>query len=1226
MASGFNLVATSTSSGFSLYEAAYQADTYWCGYVIPPTGTTPPDSISYADSLKSVYSRGSYTPLYAGSYLYAATRPPTLGSDPSSFIDAVIAYLKGQKLNPGSQTILWLAGVDPLTFGQPFGGYCIVFTCSATGGSFSTTGNWNAQLGQNFVFDILANVKMQIEPQSGDRLQFTVPISYSQGIGFQLGRTNAGISVTGDASTNSAYLPFTGAGAGCCQFAATLQSTVTFGVSGLPLGFLYSAVDSSGGTSQPVNFMYPAFSIAELPATLRCIGTVDVLDPFNQAMPEAVLQSGGLRTGFVLPVGTSLPSCLRNTPGNQISLLPLGGSSVILPTIPPKAGALALTTGASAPSNPATAAPAFTLTGQFAVSAAQQPAGATVQLLCGIYGSEFISLTSYDPKASANDMLLFYLASPAYAPVFPFQTASLNAPSSGNVVTPLTPTATTAWASVVQGATAAPTYHAEPAGSPQFGFPANPGDGAIILQSAPPALPVPQGAIHAFPLVPYAGITGITPSGTTLASFESSILAATRKQIISGGATQTWAARANALTASRARRAAAMSGAALTDDPDPQKPKYVTTPQGLIATVDSSSGAYLSVALGQTIANAGAELPFEFVHPTTDLADALQTNQLFLVVVNPDNLVDTPADFNNAVEIAGWSMSAKIGLGVSATQYANVMVLKYCEGSFKSRIVNPNQWTAQANFSLPAGIDPGSSIAGVCYTGLSSWMQTLVTAAEDAVSANPQSPYVNFVQVVNDPSWNGVLVLQANLDANSLPAGLAGIVAGIDLSRFVAHHFGFTASRVSVNSDGTITFNGNSSTFGLVDYINPTFAANLAQGLPPDTPIALPVADNYAFSVLQLQVLFDNAVIKSFVSYIELGADALFDTTVLTTTFNGTLMPNNGVVLDGSYIDQNGTGIYIFVQALPTIFALDSNVLRAVAFNRVQFNCLGTIDNGATVLNRFLVWGHFDFAALKDTLSAPLDILSFGDPSADGAGAPAGTGLSFSNLLIDMTYPQTTPNAVTFVENTQGLSYDLRDSQYRDGSLFPKFALQLSGFIAATGNQQPTDYGFLSVGTAIETAPLGNPWYGITYNVTMGGPGALASAMGFSSSMLLAWSPATLSTDKKFAVFTGLSLPGAAPGAKLLSVQGVFKVSVDSIVLSLQTVPDGKDTKTTYYCLKLGNIGVKILGIAKLPPNATINFFLFGDPGSTGSLGWYAAYNASKPSSPPSGALPAPKQ
>jgi hypothetical protein len=1216
MATGFTFVATSAKSGFSLYEADYQADMYWSGYLIPAPAGTPPQSIDYTDSLRSVFNKGVYTPVYPGSFLFAPTRPPGLSSDPASFIDGVVSYLKSQNLIAGSQTILWLPAVAPLTFGQPFAAYCIVFSCNGQNGRFIATGNWNAQMGQNFTFNILLNATLQIAA-SGDRIQFSVPTSYSQGIGFARAHTNLGIAVTGGASSLSAYLPFTGNSAGCCLFTATVQPAVTFGAGGLPLGFLYSALDSSGGGAQTDNFYYPAFSIADLPASLACIGTVDVLDPFNQAMPATVLQAGGLRTGFVLPGGTPLQSCLRNVPGNQIGLLPLGRGAVVPAEIPRQAGAFALTTGATVPGNPANAVPALTLTGRFAISAAQQAAAAPVQLLCGLYGSDFISLTSYDPDAAGNDALLFYLASPAYAPVFPFAVATLNAPSSGNVVTALTPAAATAWVTVVQGAATAPAYHAEPAGSPQFGFPADTGGAAIVLQSRPPALPVPQGVSHAFPMVPYAGITAVTPSGATLASFESSILAATRKQIISGGAQQTWAARASALTASRTRRRAAEPN--LAAEPPPGT-AYVSTPQGLIATVDTTTGTYLSVALGQTLSAAGTALPFAFSHPTIAMQDALQTNQLFLVVVNPANLVDVPADFQNAVEIAGWSMAAEVGVGVSATQYANVMILKYCSGSFKSRIVNPNQWTAQANFSLPAGTDPNSDLAGVSYTGLSSWLQGLVATAEAAVAANPNSPYANFVNLVNDPAWNGVLVLQANLDANSLPAGLAGIVAGIDLTRFVAHHFGFTASRVSVNADNTITFNGNSSTFGLVDYINPTFAANLAMGLPPDTPIALPVADNYAFSVLQLQVLFDNAAIKSFVSYIELGAGALFRTAVLTTTFNGTLMPSNGVVLDGSYIDQNGTGIYIFAQGLPTIFALDSNVLRAVAFNRVQFNCLGTIDSGATILNRFLIWGHFDFTALNDAAGQPLDILSFGEPGADSAKAPSGSGLSFSSLLIDMTYPQTTPNAVTFVENTQNLSYDLPDSQSRDGSLFKGFALQLSGFIAATGKQRPADYGYLTVGTPIDAMSLGNPWYGVTYNVTMGGPGALASAAGFNSSLLLAWSPASAADDKKYAVFTGLSLPGAAPGAKLISLQGVFKVSVDSLALSRQQVPG--DESSYYYCLRLNDIGLKILGIVKLPSDSSINFFLFGDPGGTGSLGWYAAYIAAAPQA----ALPPPGQ
>ena len=81
---------------------------------------------------------------------------------------------------------------------------------------------------------------------------------------------------------------------------------------------------------------------------------------------------------------------------------------------------------------------------------------------------------------------------------------------------------------------------------------------------------------------------------------------------------------------------------------------------------DLKSGYRLSNMLKREDAS-GGELPFTFINPTIALQDALQTNQLFLVVVNPTNLVDVPADFENVVEIAGWSMAAKVGIGVSAT-------------------------------------------------------------------------------------------------------------------------------------------------------------------------------------------------------------------------------------------------------------------------------------------------------------------------------------------------------------------------------------------------------------------------------------------------------------------------------------------------------------------------------------------------------------------------------
>ena len=1200
MGAEFTFVATSDTSKATLYEAAWQAHQYWAGYLLPDNGVSPPQIISYSDSLSAIHVHGVWSPVYAGWYLFAPKRPSALDLNPDAVIDNIQNYVQTQKLDTGSQVILWIQHVDPLTFGAQFASYSIVFTCNASYGTFSTTSNWNAQLGQDLSFNILANVALKIDKSSGS-LQFSVPVDYVQGIAFQRADTSMGITLLEDDCGINAYLPFTGTNVGCCLFSATIKPVVTFGTGGLPVGFFYSATETTSTVADA--FTYPVFAAAALPATLLCNASVDVLDPFNQLMSPSALTSGVLRTGFALAANVALPSFFSDVQGNAISLWPLAGATAQAPQLGLQAGALALTTNAMVPSDPAAAVPCLTLTGRFGVNAAKQEFCQPVELLCGIFGSERIALAGYDPAAveNENDSLLFCLGGHANAPVFPFLPASLDQPDSGAVTARLDGQRTTAWASVVQGGAATPSYSAEPEGSPMFGFPTDIGEGVIILESQPPSLPIPQGFANAFPLVPYAGLKGQGLSGETLASFESTILAPTRKQIISAAATETWAARASACARSYQARLDRLAGLTAAVE---AAPLYRATPHGMIATIDPDSGAYLSVNLGQTLADDGTALPFGFLNLSIALQDALQTNQLFLVVVNPTNLVRTSGDFENILNIAGWKMKADVGTGVSATAYANVMVLKYCSGSFASRISNPNLWTAQADFSLPAGV--GSDEAGVCYTGLSAWLQDLVIKAKAAVDDNPQSPYANFVDVVHDAEWNGVLVLQATLDASSLPAGLKGISAGIDMSQFKAHHFGFTASRLSSNRDGTITFKGNSRTFGLVDYANPTFAANLAMKVPPDTPIALPGAGNYAFCVLQLQSLFENSVIAIFKSYIELAANIVFGTSVTTTSFGGYTMPINAVVLDGSYIDQGGAGIYVFVQATPTIFTLDSNVLRAVAFDRVQFNCLGTIDDGATVLNRFLIWGHFDFAALFDTNGAPLDILSFGDPASEAGQTPTGQGLGFSSLLIDMSYPQTTPGAVSFVETTQTLSYDLSDSQYRADSLFPGFSLELSGFIAATDGQQPTDFGYLTVGAPLDLIPLGDPWYGVIYNVTMGGPGALASAAGFSSSLLLAWSPASGAADTAHSLFTGLSLPGTAPGAKLISLQGVFKVAVDGIALSRQQVPDGSDF---YYCLRLANIGVKILGVAKLPPDGSINFFLFGNPGSNSGLGWYAAYN-----------------
>ena len=1179
----FNFLATDPTSQASLYEAPRVAMGAWSGYLLPATGDTPPASISFGDSL---------SPDNTASYLFAHTRPPALDTDPADFINKVYQYLS---MNTASSTILWLKGVAPLEFG-PLSNYGMTILYNSVDQSFTTNSNLNVRLGQNLLFNILLGTGVYIDEQNG-MLRLSAPVGTPPAIAFQRGQSDLGIRVTGGNGFIRNFIPFIGNNTGCCTFTANIDASATFAASGLPINLQYST-DGQGGSQQ---FIYPALSApAQLPYSITWMGTVDPTDPYNQKLTSAAQLAGVLRSGFLPTSAPALPSAFVNDYGNAINLIALGASDGQPPVPGLQSGALAFSTNAAAPADPLFANATLTLAGRFGMSVTGLAAAVPAKLLCGIFGSERIAFSNYDPNAdiTANDYLLYRTGAAAYAPIFPFTDATLDNPNSGAVTTVLNATCQTSWATILQGGSRTVAYQAEPGGSPLYGHARMGKSESPLLPSAPPEIPLPQGAAQAFPLVPYAAMSSNGPDAQTLAAFESSILAATRKRIISQGATGLWQARS---LARQSQQAAKMKGIA-TDD----NIAYRTTPQGAIATISTvpaDHSAFLSVTLGQT----GGALPFGFELPDMALQDALQTNQLFLVAVNPANLSSAPSVFRNKINIAGWSMSAEVGQGVTPTVYRNVMLLKYCSGSFKERIKNPNAWSSAAEFSLPANTDSG--MQAVAYTGLSQWLQDYVTAAELLVASNSNSPYRHFVELVNDPQWNGVLVLRADLEPSSLPPGLQGIVAGLDLQRFTAHHFGFTASRVNLQSDGSLIFNGDSSSFGLVDYLDPQFAANQIAGLPADTPIALPQTGNYAFRVLQLQVLFDNAAIKTFKSYIQLGVNRLLSSDVTLTTFAGKRAPFNGVVLNGSYIDQNGTGVYIFEQSSSTVFALDSNVLDAVAINRIQFNCLGNVDGGATVLNRFIALGTLNFAALKDINKSTMDVLSFG--ATEVTALPQGEGLAFSNLVIDMRYPQTTPNAVVFTEVTTNLAYDLQGSSIRDASLFQGFGLELNSFIAASDGQRPADFGFLPVTTALNLTTLDGPWYGVVYNVTMGGPGALASAAGFSSRLLLAWSPASLAGEDSHALFVGLSLPGAAPGAKLISLQGIFKVSIDNISLMRQKVP-GTSNDAYYYCLRLDNIGIKIFGIAKLPPDANIQFFLFGDPDNTGSLGWYAAYVADK--------------
>lgn len=1132
----------------------------WRGYVMPKG--TPPASLPASLSPTDAFDKN------AGHYLFAPSEPVSLRSDPSGFVAALYDFLFAvEQRNFVGRALLWLPA-SSLPAPTSFNDYGLRISL---GVPCQVQNNLNLQLGDHLTFFINFGTFVKYDADFNALRLKSGNIGISMGFNDKL-QADSGLQLT-PALQPLAYVPLDGSQAASLTYALIYNALPALRY--FQTGFAY--VVNTGNGNNILN--YPVFNPVGMPAQLNMGGVLDPLDPLNQNISAPQLAAGLIRTGltFAAPGSTLLPSQWRNTAGNPINLVPLNGLDANGWPLPHAASLVFCDDGASY---------SLTLSGDYGLSLPNVPAATAGQnLLCGIFGTEWLSFTNYNPAASPadNDRMRLLAAQSAYAPVFPFQTSSLVSPTSGAVTDLLTKAYRTSWSNLIAGAST-PAYSAQPDGSPLYGQAATDGD-TVLLAPTAPRTPLPQDPGFAFPLVPYAGMTSST--SVNLTQFESEILAASRKSLIS----------AATLPGKQAARLKRLQRALTATT---EKPDRATTPQGLLVDLDPDGVGYRKVLLARS-KSAESLLDFAFEQPTNELHEALQTNQLFLVGVNSQPFIDQSATFSNELEIADWRFIANIGVGVQTTSYRNVLIMKYCSGSLKERIDNPNRWTMPETFSKTADLVPG--LETLAYTGLSQWLQDFIGAAELKAAATSDSLYADFVAQVNDPDWNGFMVLNADLPLDSLPEQLAGIAAGIDYSRFLAHHFGASVSRIS-HQDDTLDIQGISNLFGLIDYQNPAYEQAQANGADADMPIALAKAEGYAFSVLQLQALFRQSRLVTFNSRIQLSLDRLFGSPILATLRAAEPCAVNAMVLDGSALQQNDTTTYVFEQSQSYLFNLDSNVLPAASVNRIQFNTLGSPDGGVTTASRFLLWGKLDFALLK-TSAGPFDLLSFGSDD----GSPSNQGLAYTNLQIGMSFPSATPNAVGFNFNPDNLGFDPVTSQVRGKSLYKGFTLQLKQFIQAPEQKKPADYGFLPVlPQDLALKALSGAWSGIVYKVTMGSPGALVSGTGFESDLLIAWSPGSKSTDANPMLFVGLSLPGAAPSASVFSLQGIIKVSTGPIKLLYQTIPGQPDPQAKFFNLQLTDIGIKILGIAKLPPGATLQFFLFGDPQSSGSLGWYAAY------------------
>lgn len=1193
-------------------RAAGDARLYWLagaswsgaggfGLVLYPSSTGAPPTLSLASSFIN----------YPGYYVSIAIRPAQ--SEESAFVDAVLAL--GQRLGPAR--FLWLAGPSPdsdwlrraVYLSQPAG---------ATTGTvqrpsvfefgryrFSVSAGQSVQAGSTgFSFDASGSGNLPafqlLTDQKAWRLQ--------QAVG-------------------GAALSVSGAMAGTFQLNLSLDATANPGGIGdyelLDVGFrvgLADPTDPAGVLLQSLR--YPLFrGVSSSPVAMTLsLDPAGILDPtrtlLRYAAKPAIMathytsQVGYPVTIFADPINPAMPSGLafQRTPRSTAE------TAVDDPLYLAPTGLFTLMVG----------------TGNSTVTPA-------ARLTAGISGSEFFGFDS-----ASGFPIVFMPGRPAFAPDFPptarqpdgdrSEPARRQLPAADRPQ--LTEFGTTAYASIGPPPGYKAWYYAQPEGGAFFHIrstqsvldepPAAGGsDLTPYLQLLELKSDVVTGAGAGYPLLPYAGAQGDL---VLMRSLEAQILSPLRR-------------------------------AALGESPDgpllaeqaPQ-PIEAITPQGMLAGIlpNSSWGSLvLSPPAPKT------KLPrLAFNTPSATFRNALQSNQLFMVIANPDELLAN-SDFNywitdavlgdlarlsgpetvpsdviatlalkarepqtslagfttmidalltgeNAryratvikysmyfeLAVEGWRFRMSPLLWRDQLRRPPVLIIKYANGSLYDFVQNTGAW------AWPAAATLDGSIAATQWL-LTSILDSAIAEVAELGSASNLAGFVTDIAL--NPSWTGVLMVNANVPFSSVPPELAGLAAGIQGDQFRAHHVGISVTPAQLNQQYRTLSLDDSSVFGLIDYSD---LADIAH-----------IDGEFDFKVLLLQVLFVNSAVATFAGRIELFINQLFGELVIL--YNS--VHYNNLILNGSYQREGGAGHYVFATSAVSQYgssmagvggSSEQVVLLSTEIDRAQFVTASRDSTADSILqNRFLLQGKLRFSELEG-----FDAFSFG-PTLDRDGVQLADGyLVFSSASIDMQAPVNAPQDRVFHFNLEEISFDPAASVARPASFYQRFPMQPAGIVQAPAGQSPRQLGYLPLATPLTQPGLVGPWFGLQYAVDLGTLGALSSAPALVAVILAAWSPG----GSQGQVNVALKLPGVASARSLLPIEGVLDLGFGSVELTADGATASPPDPA--YVLRFRNFYLRLFGW-KFPPGQNL-IALFGNPDAAsqpaatdrGALGWYAAY------------------
>ena len=934
----------------------------------------------------------------------------------------------------------------------------------------------------------------------------------------------------------------------------------------LECGPMYFAPGSDGG--DVIATRYPTFLSGDDGTHVAVTAFADVA---QQMQPE--------RTYFVL-TDTSLKSGFSSVLGRQITLAPRDGSND-----PQK-----LSTRFVLADRPVTGpgkAEAYFLTPMGAVSMTQGGSASAGELLCAYSATESFTFEN-------GDVLHFWPGKPAWLVNSP---ESVSDKGDKTAAVYLDEQATTSWISLTSDAVQT-TYFSQPQGSPIYEDDGKTGTEAketYKLKFKPiPAWPaLGTDATNAIcppvPMVPYGGLPSLTK--TTSGPFthlESKGINPARRQVLSQS-------NPHQSLAPMMKVAAGAQAGELTN---------AMTPLGLVGGFDDNN-LWMTTHFAVSGAQNDHKLQFE------DMGDAIRSafyqNQIFMVI-DQDRSDSTPlftfGKSDATVELSDWFFDLRLR-GKDPDGVPPILIIKFFrDKSIKDLVSDRALWEAATTFSS----DPKSR---------ESQILDIIDTAEAAVKKDPNSIYANFVKVVNDPGFTGLLALNTALDLQELPAVIKALLGGMvdekgnsNIAAFRAHHVGVSISDTGNNDCVELD---SSSVFALVDYEDPgttntSLQTRSEQGLARDLDVLdsiYPCGANgltcYGFKVIYLRALFTNNALSSFDAEVDLTVDNLFAVGVnlgndATTTADGEKA--NIIKINGSYSEHDGAQTYSFVAKKTYEFSFDDNTyLKKITFDKVQFSATEEETGNAitsTISSRFAIWGSMEFKELEF-----LDMFSFEK-------------LSFADLGIEMSYllianpppaqPETKDLSLKF--SPGNLRFDFGQTKQRDGdkSLLALLPFKLKSFLYSENGQDISKLDYFDVGIdipgVIKTGSVYN--FALIFDLDLGSLGGLVGDLSaFKFSMILGWKASATPADE--ALVFGIQMP-EADGKLELTIEGVLKISIDNFQL--------KYTDDDLLVVAMIKSYMELFGTRVPPGNVNFDLAIFAPQKGDDKIGWIAALNA----------------